>query len=51
MSEIPSSLIGELVMKYLRNLDEVAYIRFASVYKKFRDLDEFRDQIEKLSSG
>jgi len=51
VSEIPSSLIGELVMKYLRNLDEVAYIRFASVYKKFRDLDEFRDQIEKLSSG
>lgn len=51
VGEIPSSLIGELVMKYLRNLDEVAYIRFASVYKKFRDLDEFRNQIEKLSSG
>ncbi|MBO8130844.1 MAG: transcriptional repressor NrdR [Candidatus Marinimicrobia bacterium] len=47
--EVRSSLIGELVMKHLRELDEVAYIRFASVYKKFKDLDEFRNQIDKLS--
>ncbi len=48
-AEIPSSTIGELVMRHLKNLDEVAYIRFASVYKKFKDLNEFRDQINRLS--
>jgi len=37
------------VMKYLKELDEVAYIRFASVYKKFKDLDEFKDQIDRFS--
>ncbi|HDP69096.1 MAG TPA: transcriptional repressor NrdR [Candidatus Marinimicrobia bacterium] len=47
--EVASSFIGELVSKYLKELDEVAYIRFASVYKKFKDLDEFKDQINKLS--
>lgn len=49
--EIPSSRIGELVMKYLKELDEVAYIRFASVYKKFKGLDEFKDQIEQMSTN
>lgn len=48
--EVRSSYIGELVMKQLKNLDEVAYIRFASVYKRFKDLGEFRDQIEKIST-
>ncbi len=48
-AEVASAFIGELVMKYLKELDEVAYIRFASVYKKFKDLDEFRDQIEQLT--
>jgi transcriptional repressor NrdR len=46
--EVASSQIGELVMKYLKTLDEIAYIRFASVYKKFRDLNEFRSQIDQL---
>ena len=48
--EVASNVIGELVSKYLKDLDEVAYIRFASVYKKFKDLDEFKDQIDQLGS-
>ncbi len=48
--EVRSSQIGELVMQKLRQLDEVAYIRFASVYKKFKDLDEFRDHIAQLNN-
>jgi len=47
--EVASNYIGELVIKYLKELDEIAYIRFASVYKKFKDLDEFRNQIDKLA--
>ncbi|HCK98841.1 MAG TPA: transcriptional regulator NrdR [Candidatus Marinimicrobia bacterium] len=47
--EVSSNYIGELVIKYLKELDEIAYIRFASVYKKFKDLDEFRNQIDKLA--
>lgn len=47
--EVKSSQIGELVMKKLRELDEVAYIRFASVYKKFKDLEEFRDHIAAIN--
>ncbi|MCD6441716.1 MAG: transcriptional repressor NrdR [Candidatus Marinimicrobia bacterium] len=47
--EVASNYIGEMVIKYLKELDEIAYIRFASVYKKFKDLDEFRNQIDKLS--
>jgi len=47
--EISSGAIGEMVMKRLRALDEVAYIRFASVYKKFQDLEAFRDQIDQFS--
>jgi len=46
--EIPARLIGELVMEELRGLDDVAYVRFASVYRRFQDLDEFRDEIERL---
>lgn len=49
VGELSSSSIGELVMKYLRQLDEVAYIRFASVYRKFKDLSEFRSEIDELS--
>ncbi|MBN2600626.1 MAG: transcriptional repressor NrdR [Candidatus Marinimicrobia bacterium] len=48
--EVASNFIGELVMKYLKELDEIAYIRFASVYKKFKDLDEFKNQIDKLAT-
>lgn len=46
--EIPSSLIGEWVMRRLSELDQVAYVRFASVYKRFEDVQAFRDVIENL---
>ena len=46
--EVQSRTVGELVMDELRHLDEVAYVRFASVYRSFQDLDAFRDEIEKL---
>lgn len=46
--EIPSSAIGEGVMHRLRNVDQVAYVRFASVYKEFRDVAEFVDEISTL---
>jgi transcriptional repressor NrdR len=46
--EIPARSIGELVMEELRHLDEVAFVRFASVYRHFQDIDAFRDEIEKL---
>ncbi|HCP53228.1 MAG TPA: transcriptional regulator NrdR, partial [Pseudomonas sp.] len=47
--EIKSLVLGELVMTELQKLDEVAYIRFASVYRRFQDLNEFREEIERLS--
>jgi transcriptional repressor NrdR len=47
-SEIPSSLLGEWVMRELSKLDQVAYVRFASVYKRFEDVQAFRDVIESL---
>ena len=47
-SEIPSSLIGEWVMRELSQLDQVAYVRFASVYRRFEDIQAFRDEIERL---
>jgi transcriptional repressor NrdR len=46
--EIESRTIGELVMEELRHLDEVAYVRFASVYRSFQDVEAFRDEIERL---
>ncbi|WP_066634823.1 transcriptional regulator NrdR [Desulfolucanica intricata] len=46
--EIKSEDIGELVMKRLRELDEVAYVRFASVYREFRDVNSFMEEIKKL---
>jgi transcriptional repressor NrdR len=46
--EVPSRLIGEMVMEELRNLDEVAYVRFASVYRSFQDVTEFQDEIRRL---
>jgi transcriptional repressor NrdR len=46
--EVPSQLLGETVMEQLRGLDEVAYVRFASVYRSFKDLNEFRAEIERL---
>ena len=47
-SEIPSTEVGELVMDKLKNLDEVAYVRFASVYRQFKDITTFRDELNKL---
>lgn len=48
--ELPSRLIGEQVMQQLRALDEVAYVRFASVYRRFADLSEFREEIDRLQT-
>jgi len=50
-SEVPSTAIGELVMQKLRELDEVAYIRFASVYRNFADLEEMREAIEGIEEA
>jgi len=47
-SEITSKMVGELVMDGLKRLDEVAYVRFASVYRQFRDIQSFRDELNKL---
>lgn len=47
-SEIPSKDIGEIIMKRLKRVHKVAYIRFASVYRQFEDVEEFREELEKL---
>lgn len=47
--EIPSSQVGEWVMEELHQLDQVAYVRFASVYRCFQDIDEFRREISRLT--
>jgi len=47
--EVPSKLVGEKVMNELKKLDEVAYVRFASVYRSFKDLNEFRQEIDRIS--
>ena len=46
--EIPSSQIGEIVMDKLRELDPVAYVRFASVYREFKDVNTFMDELKKM---
>ncbi|HOK43027.1 MAG TPA: transcriptional regulator NrdR [Thermoclostridium caenicola] len=46
--EVTSAFIGELVMEKLRALDEVAYVRFASVYRQFKDINTFMDELSKL---
>ncbi|MEM1153297.1 MAG: transcriptional regulator NrdR [Pseudomonadota bacterium] len=48
--EVKSLVIGELVMDQLKRLDQVAYVRFASVYRSFEDISEFRDAIERLEA-
>ena len=48
--EIDSRAVGELVMEALKRLDQVAYVRFASVYRSFEDLSEFRDAIASLEA-
>ncbi len=49
VNEVKSSLIGELIISKLRILDEVAYVRFASVYRQFKDVSSFVKEIKKLS--
>ena len=46
--EVPTRAVGELVMEALRDLDDVAYVRFASVYRRFQDVNAFREEIDKL---
>lgn len=47
-SEVPSTLVGEKLMEALKNLDPIAYIRFASVYRSFRDIESFREELAAL---
>lgn len=47
--EVPSMRVGELVMESLKQLDQVAFVRFASVYRDFKDLNEFREEIDRLA--
>ena len=49
--EVPSSLIGEAIMRELRELDTVAYVRFASVYRSFQDVGEFMREVRELIKG
>lgn len=46
--EVPSTQVGEMVMKRLKSLDEVAYVRFASVYRQFKDINTFMEELSKL---
>ena len=46
--EVDSRFIGDLVIDELRDLDEIAYVRFASIYRSFQDITEFQDEIQKL---
>lgn len=46
--EVPSKMIGEGIMEALKDIDEVAYIRFASVYRQFKDLETFKKEVQKL---
>lgn len=47
-NEISTELIGELVMNELRNVDDVAYVRFASVYRQFKDINTFMDELKRI---
>ena len=47
--EVQSLIVGEKVMEHLKKLDQVAYVRFASVYRDFKDLNEFRQEIDRLA--
>ena len=49
MSEVPCAVIGDMVMDALRKVDQVAYVRFASVYREFKDLSTFMDELKKLT--
>jgi len=47
-NEVPTEVIGELVMNELQSVDDVAYVRFASVYRKFKDINTFMDELKKI---
>ena len=49
--EVSSAVIGEMVMQKLKEVDEVAYVRFASVYRQFKDIGTFMDELNKLLDG
>ena len=49
--EVESGIIGDLVMEALRSLDEVAFVRFASIYRSFQDVTEFQDEIDRLQTA
>ena len=49
--EVPSRMIGEALMETLHELDQVAYVRFASVYRQFEDIEEFRAELDKLEKN
>jgi transcriptional repressor NrdR len=51
LKEIPSTVVGEEVMDRLHKLDEVAYVRFASVYRSFRDINEFMSELKDILSN
>lgn len=46
--EVPSKVIGEKVMELIKSVDEVAYVRFASVYRQFKDISDFWEELKKL---
>ena len=48
-TELPSTVVGEEVMRELHQLDQVAYVRFASVYREFKDIDQFMDELKALA--
>jgi len=50
VTEIASSKIGDMVLERLKNIDKVAYVRFASVYRDFKDLDEFSDELRRVAA-
>ena len=49
--EIPSDIVGEILMRKLKALDEVAYVRFAAVYREFKDLNTFMDELKNVMAG
>lgn len=49
--EVPAEVIGKLVMEGLRQIDEVAYVRFASVYRRFQEATDFVQEVKKLGGG
>ena len=46
--EVPSSLIGKYAMEKLKNIDEVAYVRFASMYREFKDIETFKEELDRM---